>query len=772
VAIGKEYLKYSDNAYINLLLSLFRSARSISGMLSLDELQAAIINEARRVFEAQAAWLLVYDHENDLLRMSNYWGPREDLFKNFCIPPGVGIPGKVFLTQEPVIVSGLSTQSGQVSVETKLKGRLPTLTALPLTAGDRRIGVFGILTDVFNRMGLTNDPVKSIVSAFTNHAATALDTAMLFEEKREVELELKSTVQGLHLLNEIGSDLVSDLDLSAIMYKVVNYATVILGADAAFITLRKKDCASFNAAYFYNMSPEVERALLADRVVLKTMLEKPHRVLINDYKYDHQAISELIELGVKSFIAVPVMAKGAMLAVLSAVSYSDEKAFIESDFDELEFVARQVAIAIENASLYQEQVEIRRKIENYANQLRTLNIISHEIISEVEIPKMATRLSKGARVLLDCSAVAVLLYKGVRGSIPALSWSIDDTGYDVCEIDIDLSACDGLYGEMFRTHKPIRVQDISSHPRSKGVPEGHIPLQGLLGVPLIDSEGRFLGQVMATGKRDGTGFSETDEELLVALCAQVSIGIEKAKAYEREHRIAEALQQAILAVPDELPGVDVGIIYESAAEAAKVGGDFYDLFELGDGKIGILIGDVSGKGLEAATITSMVKSTIRAFAYKGFSPAGILTEANRVISRQLGLNQFVTMIYGVLEPNSGRFIVSRAGHPELIILCDEDCSFCESESNLPLGILQDAEYEESEIIISPSENLILFTDGLIEAKCEGKILGEEALAEELSVVARGKNPKEIALNLVDIAKRFSSGKPQDDIAVVVLRLKG
>jgi len=770
VAIGREYLKYSNNAYIGLLLSLFRSARGISGMLSLDKLKATIVDEARRVFEAQAAWLLIYDHENEMLRMSNYLGPREDLFKNFCVSSGVGIPGKVFLTQKPVIISGLPRQLSRVPIEVKTKGRTLTLAAFPLTAGDRRIGVFGMLTDVFNGMGLADESVKSIVSAFANHAATTLDTAMLFEEKREVELELKSTVQGLHMLNEIGSDLVSDLDLSVIMYKVVNYAAVILGVDAAFIMLRKKDHTSFNAAYFYNIPSEVEEALFADHSVFKTMIEKPHRVLISDYQYSHQAIPDLIELGVKSFIAVPVIAKGMMLAVLSAVSYSDENAFTESDFDELEFVARQVAIAIENASLYQEQVEIRKKIETYANQLRVLNIISNEVISEAEIPKMATRLSRGARALLDCSAVAVLLYKGVREATPVLSWSTDDIEQDARDFDIDLSKCDGLYGEIFRTQKPIRVQEISSHPKSKGVPEGHPPLRGLLGAPLLDSEGRFLGHVMATDKKDGTDFSETDEELLVALCAQVSIGIEKAKAYEREHRIAEALQQAILAVPDKLPGVDVGIIYESAAEAAKVGGDFYDLFELGDGEIGVLIGDVSGKGLEAATITSMVKSTIRAFAYKGFSPARILTEANKVISRQLGLNQFVTMVYGVLEPDPGRFIISRAGHPELIILCDKDCSFCESESNLPLGIIPDAEYEENEIMISPGENLILFTDGLTEAKCEGKMLGEEALAKELSAVSCGKNPQEIALNVVDIAKNFSSGKPQDDIAVVVLRL--
>ncbi|MHB8841746.1 MAG: PP2C family protein-serine/threonine phosphatase, partial [Candidatus Aquicultor sp.] len=271
-------------------------------------------------------------------------------------------------------------------------------------------------------------------------------------------------------------------------------------------------------------------------------------------------------------------------------------------------------------------------------------------------------------------------------------------------------------------------------------------------------------------KKDGSNLTESDEELLVALCAQVAIGIERAEAYEREHGIAETLQQAILTAPIHLPGVEIGTIYESAAEVAKVGGDFYDLFELGDGTVGILIGDVSGKGLEAATITSMVKSTIRAFAYKGLSPAHILTEANRVICRQLGLNQFVTMMYGTLDPGTGRMIVSRAGHPEIIIWVKNKCVFCCDESNLPLGVLEDIVYEQSEIILSKGDGVILYTDGLTEARRKNQLLGEDVMIEELNKIIRGKGSQEVALGLVNIAKDFVSGKPQDDIAVVVLKL--
>jgi serine phosphatase RsbU (regulator of sigma subunit) len=293
-----------------------------------------------------------------------------------------------------------------------------------------------------------------------------------------------------------------------------------------------------------------------------------------------------------------------------------------------------------------------------------------------------------------------------------------------------------------------------------------------VGRDVVQADGtlRLVHLTVEPAKRGDIPFTKTDEELLVALCSQVSVAIEKAEAYERQHRIAETLQQAILAVPTHLPGVEVGIAYESAAEAAKVGGDFYDLFELGAGRIGVLIGDVSGKGLEAATTTSMVKSTIRAFAYTGLEPGEVLSEANKVICEQLRYSQFVTMTFAIIDLEQRTLFKSRAGHPEAIIGRDQCCQACESESNLPLGIMSDVVFEQNEMKLLDGDMLVLYTDGLIEAKCDREILGDESMLDRLNQIFPGKGAQELASEMANIAKDFAGSRLEDDMAIVTLKL--
>jgi len=741
-----------------------------SGRLSLGEVVSAAVYEARRLFEATAAWILLYDPKENQLKMRCYTGPDEEAFKDLSIRAGIGVSGKVFLTQKPEIIAAPDKHPATIFYKKALSAKIPVIATYPLTIGEKKIGVFGVSSD---KIIADSDQSRGFDPAmiFVKLVSIALDNAMVLEENKRSESELKGNVKSLYMLNEIGMDLVSDLDLSVIMSKVAQYTADILEADAAVINLANRKGTAVEAVYLHNMPPETENILRAKGTIARTVFEKPRRILINNYAGYPEAIEEFIKAGLQCVILVPVISKGKVLATLSAGSFRKERKFVEEDFDKLELMARQVAIAIENATLYSAQIETRKKIETYAGQLRLLNRLSHEIIREREPKVMADKLAKAARDLLDCNASVVLLYKGTEDNSLTTSWSAsEDNPCRAIDFSLDLSTHDGLYSEILRTKRPIRLDDVPGHPLSKGVPDGHIALKGLLGSPLLDSDDNCIGHIMVTDRRDGSEFSETDEELLVALCTQVATGIEKAAAYKEQYKIAEVLQQAFLAVPKDLSGVEIGVSYESAAEAAKVGGDFYDLFEVGSSKIGILIGDVSGKGLEAATIASMVKSTIRAFAYKGLSPASVLTEANRVIYEQIRLNQFVTMMYGILDPQTGKLVTARAGHPDIIVWRSSGCEFCKTDSNLPLGIFAEIDYRQDEIVLSGEDTIILYTDGLTEAKCDNMFLGEDCMIKKLDRVVSGKKPQQIAFETVNIAKEFTGGKLQDDIAVVVLRL--
>ncbi|MHB8842627.1 MAG: GAF domain-containing protein, partial [Candidatus Aquicultor sp.] len=495
----RNFARITGQTYEELLASLIESARLISGKLSLDELADIIVVEAQRLFDAKAGWLFLYDSKDDLLKIERFWGPSEEVFRAFSVRPGEGISGIAFLTQQPEVTLKAEKYLALIPTTTILPDDAPALAVFPLSVGGRRIGVIGITSETISKKGLTEDEFNSVVSAFANHIAIALDTALLFEEKKKVELELKNSVQRLQMINEIGIDLIRDLDLAVIIRKVARYTTDIFGTDAAIINLGNKDGTVIEAAYFYNMPPETEEILLTKQTIARRVFEYPRRVLINDYPVHTWALPEFIEVGVKSLIMVPVISRGRVLATLSAVSFREERAFAEDDFDELEFVARHVAVAIENARLYYEQVETRRKMEDYATQLRMLNDFSQRVTSESNPQEMAEQLAKSARILLNCTVSGVILFRNSMDEAPTLSWSTD--GNQSCKVErlgVDFSTHDGLYSELFRTKKPIRLNNISAHPHSKGLPEHHMPICDVLGVPLLDSNDEFIGQVMVS----------------------------------------------------------------------------------------------------------------------------------------------------------------------------------------------------------------------------------------------------------------------------------
>ena len=148
----------------------------------------------------------------------------------------------------------------------------------------------------------------------------------------------------------------------------------------------------------------------------------------------------------------------------------------------------------------------------------------------------------------------------------------------------------------------------------------------------------------------------------------VSLAEENARLYERERGIAETLQQSLLSVPADLDGVQLGHFYGSATENTRVGGDFFDVFELADRLVAFTIGDVSGKGLEAASLTALAKNGLRAHAVEGDYPADAMRKTNDVLQRFTPTETFVTVFFAVLDTDSRVLSYANAGHPPPLLV--------------------------------------------------------------------------------------------------------
>jgi PAS domain S-box-containing protein len=309
----------------------------------------------------------------------------------------------------------------------------------------------------------------------------------------------------------------------------------------------------------------------------------------------------------------------------------------------------------------------------------------------------------------------------------------------------------------------------------------------LIFVPLV-ARGRTLGVITLVSAESGRRYRKADLELAEELARHAALAVDNARLYRGRVQVARTLQEGLLPsrLP-EVPGVEVGLRYVSAGEV-DVGGDFYDLFDtrMADhngssepsSSWGVVIGDVSGKGAEAAAMLAFARYTLRTLATRESCPSTILSSLNEAMlhqRRECGDHKFCTVAYVRLETEGNkaqgaRFTVSRGGHPPPFLLRTDGSIYRVGEPGRVIGVFDDLKLTEQEASLAPGDALILYTDGVLEARSPGGLFfGEERLKAILhSSVAL--NASTIASRIEDAVLNFQEQDPRDDVAVLVLRV--
>ncbi|MHB1324138.1 MAG: chemotaxis protein CheB [Coriobacteriia bacterium] len=288
----------------------------------------------------------------------------------------------------------------------------------------------------------------------------------------------------------------------------------------------------------------------------------------------------------------------------------------------------------------------------------------------------------------------------------------------------------------------------------------------ILVIPLLLRE-ESIGWVLFHYRSSSLTLGDSETDFARRLGTLMSFTFENARLYATQREIADTLQAALLAVPRRIPGIDFGYLYRSATTSAAVGGDFYDLFELEGSCVGIVLGDVSGKGVQAATLTSLVKNTIRALAYEDESPATVLGKTSAVILRATSAQIFVTIIFCILDTVSGRLAYCSAGHPAGIVKrAGGEVELLEVGSPLA-GAFSSAEFKDGETVMEDGDLLVLYTDGVTEARKEGEMFGEERLVGFVRSMET-QRPGKVPQTIFDEVLRFAGGELSDDVAIVSL----
>lgn len=447
-----------------------------------------------------------------------------------------------------------------------------------------------------------------------------------------------------------------------------------------------------------------------------------------------------------------------------------------------------VETAFERASTLQEQRHVARHAkEFFMESLSTFEMTQRGFAEAHQTARLERQHSAQLRALAD-AALAInsarslqeltgTVTEWARGIIGANRCSTSLTGSELTAKsalpvpegeDGAHATSDGLrLAEVVRsTNTPLRMgrDELKELARkSPGIREATDG--GFLGAPLIARDGRNLGLVELYGKR-GEEFTQNDQAILEQLAQMASVAVENLRLYEHEHRIAESLQRSLL--PENLPpipGIALAARFEPGGIGVHVGGDWYDVIRLPNGRVGLAIGDVAGRGVRAAAIMGQLKMALRSYAVEAHPPATVVDRLNRLI-HSFDNPEMATLVYLVVDPETASVRFVNAGHPPpLLRLDDGSVSYLDGGHSVPIGAMEGAEFREVQTELSPGMTLMLYTDGLVERRGATIDQGFERLAD-----AATEAPLELQ-RLCDhiTAAVFGKQGGTDDMAILALR---
>ena len=338
----------------------------------------------------------------------------------------------------------------------------------------------------------------------------------------------------------------------------------------------------------------------------------------------------------------------------------------------------------------------------------------------------------------------------------------------------------GSTAEVLRTGQSMLISDLPDTTFYERDLEGeHLEIvnrlepRSLMCVPLL-ARGKTRGAITLVSSRLDRRYDREDLLLAEDLAYRCALAADNARLYRDRSEIARVLQRSLLPphLP-EIPGVEVGAEYLPVGETNDVGGDFYDLINTVEDGWLCAIGDVRGKGVEAASVTALARYTIRAVTLKDDRPSEVLAALNEAMLRQLPEDRFCTAACVRLEPQDGSVgvgvDVSRAGHPPPLLVRAGATVEEVGCSGKVLGVFPDAELRDTSLRLMPGEALVLYTDGVTEARSpDGEFFGEGRLRHLLSSCA-GCDAATLARRIKGVVLDFQEGYPRDDLAVLVLR---
>ena len=477
-----------------------------------------------------------------------------------------------------------------------------------------------------------------------------------------------------------------------------------------------------------------------------------------------------LEPGTRSLCALPVRTGTTVVGALR-FSFRDRRLFDDEDRRFALTLAAEASEALLRIELAAAERESRRRLENEWVTIEKLAAVGEAMLRGRDLPTVV-QLATDAGTQVAGAQFGAFFYNQVdeRGESYTL-YALSGAPREAFE-SFPLPRNTEIFGPTFAGTEIVRIDDVTADPRYGrsapyyGLPEGHLPVRSYLAVPVALASGEVIGGLFF-GHAEPGRFGPDVERLVVGVAGQTAAAIDNMAALHGRARLA-ALVRRILLAP-RLPtveGIEVGAAYKAAD--GQAGGDFYDVFSISPGRWGIVMGDMCGRGVEAASLTALTRYTVRAAARLGLSAGAVLGAVNQAIHAEGDDERFCTAVYGLLEVTDDGALLTYAngGHPPVLVVRDGVVEAAPTTGGL-LGAFPDTAITERTIALGVGDVVVLHTDGVSEVRHEGEEFGDRCLHETVAEVA-GRPAREVADELVAASAAFGGGPVTDDAAVLVL----
>jgi serine phosphatase RsbU (regulator of sigma subunit) len=483
------------------------------------------------------------------------------------------------------------------------------------------------------------------------------------------------------------------------------------------------------------------------------------------------------ELGIEAAIGVPLRASEELIGLLAA--YPEQgRELTENEEALLRALAAQLAVAVQNTRLHerlaQESEDAKRARDEAlaaSQRLRALYEISRSFTESMSLDKTLDAVAQTIVETLGVDGAALRMPHERGDQLVPVAIKVREERLEapiraILSLPQPLSP---LRPSVFRTGTPLVLDPANAAALGgghqllipfleKGATAAVIPLAtqseilGTLTIISLDADRPIEGDML---------------EAAISIAGQAALALDNARLYQQRKEFTETMQRSLLPrASPEVSGLDVGAVYTPSARV-EVGGDVYDFLELRDGRLAVVLGDVTGHGIDAAADMAMAKFVFRSLAREHPEPSAFLAAANEVVLGEIAAAKFITLVYLTVDPRTGELACASAGHPPPRLVVPGSAPAPLAVTGLALGIEAGQTYDEMRLQLDPGATVVLYTDGLVEARREGELYGDERL--DAALLGGADEPaQELAQVLVEDCRAFA-GELGDDLAVVVIK---